>query len=758
MGLPDLSGRALGRYQVSERLGAGGTAVVYRATERATGREVALKALLPDLAARPGFISRLRDQLRALEDLGDARIVPVYDLVTGGSLTYLTMRLVRGGTLRNLLAGRPLDLHAATRITREVGLALHRAHEAGVVHLSLRPSNVMLETDGSVLVTDFGLGSMHGGAARGGGHLWPEPAAGRTDGRRTDVLALGLLLYEMATGAPAQPGRSTHGAPGAAGRGTRPDLGGGDPALPPELEQVLLRTLASDPSERPETVAELLTLLEGVPLGEPSPRGAVDQFQALIEAALDPVLAIDGHGRVTHCNSRAEAAFGWARVHLIGTPVLSGLIAPRHREPFERALAGVAAMATSLSQATGPFESHPFEVGALHRDGHPMTLEVSLSPVRLEMDTTTVVAFCRDVSARRETERLTSLREAAQAAMDGATSPAAAIPSLLEAVCTALGWQAGAAWLGSGPLATLRCRAFWQSPSRPAGGLAALSPASAAAEAGGLPERAWSAGTPVWEPAFEEMARSARERAAVRDGMRAAGAFPISDDTGARLGALEFFSTAPGSPGADRRAEVGALARRLGRLLRTSPDRDGGRARYKLDTRNTQLAFSCAFMKLLTVHGVFRDFSGWVDLEGTDPSTAYAECTVKTASVDTGSIDRDYHLRSRDFFSVDRYPIMRFRSTRVQPLGDERFRLFGELTIRDVARPVRLEVRLEDSEVDAMGVERITLTATTVISRLDWFLDWERALQAGRWIVGDEVRLDLVVTLLRRPEVLGRVW
>ena len=120
--------------------------------------------------------------------------------------------------------------------------------------------------------------------------------------------------------------------------------------------------------------------------------------------------------------------------------------------------------------------------------------------------------------------------------------------------------------------------------------------------------------------------------------------------------------------------------------------------------------------------------------------------------MDTGSLDRDYHLCSPDFFAVERFPEMVFRSTSVQPLGDERFRLFGELTIRDVTHPLRLEVRLEDWEVDASGVERATLTALTVIHRLDWFLDWERALRVGRWIVGDQVKLDLVITVVRRPE------
>lgn len=178
------------------------------------------------------------------------------------------------------------------------------------------------------------------------------------------------------------------------------------------------------------------------------------------------------------------------------------------------------------------------------------------------------------------------------------------------------------------------------------------------------------------------------------------------------------------------------------------------RAHYRFDTRNTHLAFSCAFMKFLTVHGQFRDFSGEVDLEADDATTARVECRVRTASVDTRSIERDYHLRSPDFFAAERFPELRFRSSSVVPMDDGHFQVLGDLTIRDVTRRTQVEVRLEDREQDG-GVERVILTATGSLDRREWFLDWERALQAGRWIVGNEVRLDLLVTLVRRPAPYG---
>jgi polyisoprenoid-binding protein YceI len=179
---------------------------------------------------------------------------------------------------------------------------------------------------------------------------------------------------------------------------------------------------------------------------------------------------------------------------------------------------------------------------------------------------------------------------------------------------------------------------------------------------------------------------------------------------------------------------------------------DREHVRYRIEGRHSRIGFSCAFMKFLTVHGHFNDFSGWVEIDNDDPKTARAECVVKTASVDTGSLDRDYHLCSKDFFAVESYPDMVFQSTGVERRGDERFRLIGDLTIRNTTRPIRLDVRLEERETDSSGNERATLTASTVISRLDWFLDWQEALEAGRWIVGEQIKLDLEIALVHRPE------
>ena len=470
----------------------------------------------------------------------------------------------------------------------------------------------------------------------------------------------------------------------------------------------------------------------------------LDEFdgpaQAVGQRPDEATFEVDQAHRVAGWSPGSVRIFGWNAAEVVGKEVLPALIAPRHREIFERVID--AALSGRLARP----QSSVIEVQGLHRDGHEMALELRLSQIG-----TRVALDVRDISERREIERQMALQDAVGALLAESRPLAELFPRLLEEVGSSLGWPAGALWLPEESSPRLRCRYFWQAPAFPGSDLRQLSHDARAGRGEGVPGAVWASGEPVWVSDLPDRINSRIEAAAVAAGVSAVGAVPVRDGHQV-LGVLSFFSSSTEPPSAPRQAELVAIGLRLGRRLGATPRAGRPRARFKIDTRNTHLAFSCAFMKLLTVHGSFRDFSGWVEVEGDDPRTAVAECRIRTASVDTRSLERDFHLRSKDFFAVDEYPSMTFRSSSVEPLGDEHFRVLGNLTIRDVTRPVRLEVRLEDREVDSAGVERITLSAGTVIDRLDWFLDWERALQAGRWIVGNEVRLDLVLALVRRPE------
>jgi PAS domain S-box-containing protein len=792
--MPDLLGSTLGQYRVEERLGSGGVGVVYRATQKPTDQQVALKVLDPGLTARPGFMRRFVSQAATISKLGHPGIVPVYEIGTRSQLTYLSMRLVHGGTLKDLLVEGTVDLGAVWRILRSIADALHSAHEAGVVHQDLKPNNVLLERDGSIMLSDFGLARINYGYAIGTpGYMSPEQAMGLEVDRRSDVHALGLLAFELLTGTRPFAATSPVDLILATVYDPVPSARTLNPELPPELDAVLFRALAKNPADRQPSVFALLEELSQLPMtkrpaashrpsaptaatagngsagavakpGGSENWGANLQLLTLFEASLDAVVAIDEGGLITHWNSQAESMLGWSRKQIMGLPALTTFIAPRYREVLERIFA------TFLAVHEGPQEGQAVEVVAIHREGHQIPLELSLSLVQLQPGKWNLVAFCRDISARKEAERLRAMQDAATDVLSDADDPRQDFRRLLEAVCGNLDWSAGAIWMLEPGGRHLRCREFWQAPASDSEQLATLSRKTTYEKGAGVPGQVWASQEPVWHSDLVRVAESARELAALRSGLQAIGAFPIHDGSNL-LGVLEVFSATAGELTTTRFSKVESVARRLGRQLgraapvrvQAAPERPAPQpaavavaerqnVRYRIDSRHSRIGFSCAFMKFLTVHGHFNDFSGWVELDNDDPKTARVECVVKTASVDTGSLDRDYHLCSKDFFAVESYPDMVFQGTGVERRGDERFRLIGDLTIRNTTRPIRLDVRLEDRDTDSSGSEKATLTASTVISRLDWFLDWQEALEAGRWIVGEQIKLDLEIALVHRPE------
>jgi PAS domain S-box-containing protein len=785
MALPNLSGATLGRYHVEELLGEGEVGVVYRATQQPSDQQVALKVIDPGLASRPGFMRRFVSQTATISKLGHPGIVPVYEIGTRAHLTYLSMRLVQGGTLKDLLARGTLEAGTVWRILRAVADALHSAHEVGVVHQDLKPSNVLIGSDGAIMVTDFGVARINYGYAVGTpGYMSPEQAKGLEIDRRADVHALGLLAFEMLTGTRPYGAGSPIDRILSAVNDPVPSARAINPELPPELDVALFRALSKDPAQRPQTVVALLGELSQVPLSRVAAPGAAqqawgDDYQlvTLFEASLDPVLAIDEAGLVTHWNRQAETMFGWTQQQIVGMPVLTSLIAPRYREMLERVFA-------TFLAAPGQHETQAVEVVGVHRDGRQIPLELSLSLVQLSATRGRLVAFCRDISERKEAERLRSLQDAVADAFVE-TSTRGELPArVLELVCTHLDWAVGVYWRADADGEELSCSDYWQAASLEGPELESMTRRATYGRGAGVLGRVWATREAEWHPQLVRVAESARELAALRAGLQAVGAFPVQNG-GEVLGVLEFFAAAGGAVGAARMIRVEAIGRRTARVLErmTDPEpaappppapgsesparaRRGerrpaaeppGSLRFKIDARHSRLGFSCAFMKFLTVHGHFNDFSGWVEVDVGDPASSRAECVVKTASVDTDSLDRDYHLCSEDFFAVDSYPDMVFRSTSVQPRGEDRFRLRGDLTIRSVTKPITLEVRLEEREQEPSGAERATLTATTIIDRTDWFLDWEEALEAGRWIVGEQIKLDLEVTLVHRPgSLVGR--
>ena len=166
---------------------------------------------------------------------------------------------------------------------------------------------------------------------------------------------------------------------------------------------------------------------------------------------------------------------------------------------------------------------------------------------------------------------------------------------------------------------------------------------------------------------------------------------------------------------------------------------------WKLDNAHTQITFSAKHMMVTTVRGTFHDVEGIVELDETDPTRSHGEFRVKAASVDTNFAARDAHLRSPDFFDAERYPDITFVSTEIRQTDDDEFAVTGDLTIRDMTRPLSFEVELDGIVPGMRGGRHAGLSAKARIVREDWGLNWNVALEQGGWLVGKEIRLDITI-------------
>ena len=181
-----------------------------------------------------------------------------------------------------------------------------------------------------------------------------------------------------------------------------------------------------------------------------------------------------------------------------------------------------------------------------------------------------------------------------------------------------------------------------------------------------------------------------------------------------------------------------------------NPAQSGQKTTWAVDPAHSHVGFSIKHLMIATVRGSFTQVQGTVRVDESDPTTAEVDITIPTASVTTGEEKRDGHLRSPDFFDVDRFPNMTFRSKRVERKSGDSLRVVGDLTIRDVTREVALDVELLGRAKDPWGQEHAAFEATTKIKRADYGLTWNAALETGGVLVGDEVKISIEAQLLRQ--------
>ncbi len=267
-----VTGTLLGGYEIVEQIGHGGMATVYKAYHARLDRHVAIKVMLQSLAQEDDFQARFEREARIIARLDHPNIVPIYDFSEHEGNPYLVMKYVEGQTLEERLNQGALPLQEIPRVLRPVAEALAYAHQQGILHRDVKPSNIILADNGMVVLTDFGLArlvqtassTMSQGTMIGTPHyISPEQALGQQElDARTDLYSLGVVLYELVVGRVPFAGDTPFSIVHDHIYSPLPAPSTVNPAVPAAVEAVLVRALAKDPADRYQSARALTAAFE----------------------------------------------------------------------------------------------------------------------------------------------------------------------------------------------------------------------------------------------------------------------------------------------------------------------------------------------------------------------------------------------------------------------------------------------------------------------------------------------------------------
>lgn len=177
------------------------------------------------------------------------------------------------------------------------------------------------------------------------------------------------------------------------------------------------------------------------------------------------------------------------------------------------------------------------------------------------------------------------------------------------------------------------------------------------------------------------------------------------------------------------------------------PDLSGD---WDLDPAHTRVGFSAKHAMVTNVRGAFNEVSGSLHVDFDDTAESAAEIVLQVASVDTRNPKRDEHLRSADFFDAEKWPEIVFRSTRIEEVGDNALVVSGDLTIRDVTKPITIPLEFTGAQTDAYGDLRAGFEGTRRIDRREFGLEWNMALDSGGWLVSEKITLEFEISAIKR--------
>ncbi|MGQ4512563.1 YceI family protein [Streptomyces sp. DW26H14] len=171
---------------------------------------------------------------------------------------------------------------------------------------------------------------------------------------------------------------------------------------------------------------------------------------------------------------------------------------------------------------------------------------------------------------------------------------------------------------------------------------------------------------------------------------------------------------------------------------------------YVIDPAHTEIGFSVRHAMVTNVRGHFGEHEGSLFIDGANPANSTASIDVAMASVDTGAPDRDGHLRGGDFFDVEAFPKMTFRSTSAEERGGDDYRITGDLTIKGVTKPLTIDLEFNGAATDPFGNQRIGFEGTAELLRSDWGLTYNAALETGGVLVGDKIKLVFDISAIKQ--------